>query len=103
MQVDDDKKQGFERFLIEAPNHNTTPVPMSYHSKAPTCMVLSMEEGILKRMKVFENKIGRRDSKRKAHLGVCLDHNCIFFSIYAGSCIISRACAIFKFPNHMHV
>ena len=47
MQVDDDEKQGFERFLIEAPNHNTTPVPMSYHSKAPTCMVLSMGEFIM--------------------------------------------------------
>ena len=36
--------------------YTLAPVPKNYHSKIPTCIICSMEEGVVRRVKSFENK-----------------------------------------------
>ena len=54
--VDNEENQNFERVKTETPTHTPTTVPNNYHTKIPTCMVLSIEEGVMRIVKVFENK-----------------------------------------------
>ena len=57
--MDNEENQNFETVKTETTMHTTTPVPNYYHTKIPTCMILSMEEGIMIRVKAYENKKGR--------------------------------------------
>ena len=68
--VDNEENQNFEMVQIETPMNTPTPVPKDYHTKIPTCITFSMEEGVVKRVKVFENKKVRHYSRRNAHLEV---------------------------------
>ena len=54
--VDNSENQNFERAQIETPMHNTKPTPKNYHRKLPTCIVCSMEEGVMRRAKVYLKK-----------------------------------------------
>ena len=54
--VDNEENQNFERVQTETPMHTTTPVPKNYHTKIPTYIICSMKEGVMRRMKSFENK-----------------------------------------------
>ena len=53
--VDNEENQNFERVQTETPMHTTTPVPKNYHTKIPTYIICSMKEGVMRRMKSFEN------------------------------------------------
>ena len=44
------------REKTETPMNTTTPVPNNHHTKIITCMIFSMEEGVMRRVKSFENK-----------------------------------------------
>ena len=55
--------------------YTTTLVPKNYHTKIPACMVLYMEEGVVKRVKEYENKIGSYYFRKKAHMAVFSDPN----------------------------
>ena len=54
--VDNEYNQNIERVQTETPMHTPTPVPKNYHTKIPTCVICSTEEGVMRRMKSFENK-----------------------------------------------
>jgi len=44
--------------------------------KLPTCMVCSMEEGIMRKVQNHGNKKGRFYSRRRKHLSICSHPNC---------------------------
>ena len=54
--TNNEENQNFERVQTETPMHTPTPVPNNYHTKILTCMILSMEEGFMRRVKAFENE-----------------------------------------------
>ena len=66
--VYNEENQNFGRVQTETLVHTTIPVPKNYRTKIPTCMICSMEEGVMRRAKAFENQEGRHYSRRKAHL-----------------------------------
>ena len=74
--VDNEENQNFERAKTETSMHTPTPEPKNYHTKIPTCIICSTEEGLMRREKAFENKKGRHYSSRKSHLTVCSDPHC---------------------------
>ena len=74
--VYNEENQNFGRVQTETLVHTTIPVPKNYRTKIPTCMICSMEEGVMRRAKAFENQEGRHYSRRKAHLAVFSDPRC---------------------------
>ena len=54
--MDNEEKQKLERVQIEISMHTITPVPNNYCTKIPTCIVFSVEEGVMRRVKAFENE-----------------------------------------------
>ena len=61
---------------VQGTSHIPVPVPKNYHLKVPTCMICSMEEGIMRGVKNYKHSKGRHYSRRKQHLAVCSSPNC---------------------------
>ena len=57
-------------------SHSPMPIPRNHDMKSPTCMICSMEEGILRRVLKSGNTKARQFSRRKKHLAICSDPNC---------------------------
>ena len=57
-------------------SHSPMPIPRNHDMKSPTCMICSMEEGILRRVLKSGNTKARHFSRRKKHLAICSDPNC---------------------------
>ena len=75
---DDDSESIFSKRLQQDSNneHKPVPLPKDFYMKVPTCMVCSMEEGILRKVQNHENKKGRFFSRRRKHLSTCSNPNC---------------------------
>ena len=56
--------------------HTPIPIPKNFHLKLPTCMICSMEEGVMRKITNAASKRARQYSRRKKHLTVCSDPNC---------------------------
>ena len=54
--MDNKENQNFERVQTETPMYIPTPVPNNFYTKIPTCIVYSMEEVVMRRVKEFQNK-----------------------------------------------
>ena len=54
--VDNKENQNFERVQTETPMYTPTPLPNNCYTNIPTSMVCSMEEGVMRRLKSFENE-----------------------------------------------
>ena len=54
--------------------HHPIVMPKNYRSKASTCMICSMEEGIMQ--SILKTDKGRKHARRRTHLAVCSDPNC---------------------------
>ena len=61
---------------VQGTSHIPVPVPKNYHLKVPTCMICSMEEGIMRGVMNYKHSKGRHYSRRKQHLAVCSSANC---------------------------
>ena len=75
---DDDGASIFSRRKIDNKqnDHKPVPLPKDFHMKVPTCMICSMEEGIMRKVQNHENKKGRFFSRRKRNMVICSDPNC---------------------------
>ena len=72
----EEQKDGTTKRRIGDTSHNPIPIPKTSNMKAPTCMICSMEEGILRKV-LKKGKIkARQYSRRKKHLAICSDPNC---------------------------
>ena len=52
-------------------------IPKDHQTRNPTCLICSMEEMVINKLKDVKNKKARMYSRRKKHLSVCADPNCI--------------------------
>ena len=72
---------------LQKQNHVLIPFPRDRESvnliKAPTCMMKSLEEGVIRSEIDNSRKKARKCSRRLGHLSVCNDPN---FDIFAHSC-----------------
>ena len=50
--------------------YTATPETNINHTKLPTCMISSTEEGVTRRVKAFENKMGRNNFRMKVNMTV---------------------------------
>jgi hypothetical protein len=56
--------------------HKPIAIPKNFHLKLPTCMICSMEEGVMRKIMNAASKRARQYSRRKKHLAMCSDPNC---------------------------
>jgi len=57
--------------------HNPVCIPKDHQTRNPTCLICSMEEMVINKLKDVKNKKARMYSRRRKHLSVCADPNCI--------------------------
>ena len=68
----------YENNSVGAPVHKHTPVPFpkNHRTKIPTCMICSMEEGVMRNVKKNGSTNARAWSRRRKHLVMCSHPDC---------------------------